>query len=157
MGVIFENGFKTIPNGFILLPNEFTGYWSNNGMSASGTGGFVNMYGYNNLSDCSYVLHNAITDVMTRISNLASSAGMDYNTYGYIWNVTWADNSTGLCRIGIATYNGGELILSPLDQSDTRWQSGDINTKSLAGTFNFPATFTPYLPLIAISSNSTWC
>ena len=156
MGVIFQNGFKIVSSGFTINGGEFTGYYSNNGMSASNTNGFINLYGYNNLSDCSYVLHNAITNIMTRASNAANAAGMQYNTFGYVWNVTWADNTIGLCRIGIIN-NSSNLVLSPIDPSDNRWQSGDINTKSLAGTYNFPATFTPYFPLIAIGSNTTWC
>lgn len=156
MGVIFQNGFITKSNGFILYGNEFNSYWNGNGINSSNTNGFTNMYGYQNLSDCTYVLHDAITNIITRASNVATNAGMN-PSYAYVWNVTWADSSTGLCRVGINNQSNGELILAPIDPTDTRWQSGDINSKSLAGTFNFPATFTPYIPLTGIGGATQWC
>ena len=81
--------------------------------------------------------NNPITDIMTRAANAATNAGMDYNTYAYVWNARWADNSTSLCRVGIVTNGTQHIVLSPIDQTDTRWQSGDVNNRSLAGTFNF--------------------
>jgi hypothetical protein len=55
----------------------------------------------------------------------------------------------------------GDLTLSIIDTAYTDWQTANpLNTGNpnpvLAGTFAFPATFTPYTPLIESNGNA-WC
>ena len=149
-----EYQLSDVMNSFTIQLNDFGGYWTGWGVTASNANGFSNS-APSNLIDNTYIPNSPNTDILTRAANAATNAGMNYNTYAYVWNVTWADNSTSLCRVGIV--QGGHIVLSPIDQTDTRWQSGDTNNRSLAGTFNFPATFTPYSPLTTIGNYDSWC
>jgi hypothetical protein len=91
----------------------------------------------------------------------------------YIWNVTWANTShfpdqlpyifpDGIVRLA---YNAtmGQLYMSPVDTSYTEADNWTVpnpvpmNSPNppLAGTFRFPATFTPYTPT-TISNGDYW-
>ena len=77
----------------------------------------------------------------------------------YIFHVTWADSSTGIVRMSWDPY--GKLFLSVIDTASNDWQTANPaatspTTPTLAGTFGFPATFTPYAPLIE-SNGNYWC
>ena len=79
----------------------------------------------------------------------------------YIFNVTWADSSTGKVRMGYDA-NGGTLFITTVDTGSNDWQTADPATLPgptnpvQAGTFNFPATFTLYTPTTE-SSGNYWC
>jgi len=58
-------------------------------------------------------------------------------------------------------YDGDEIFMSPIDLSHNDWMTNqtygtDPTNPSLMGTFNFPATFTPYFPVIE-SNDNYWC
>lgn len=146
-----------LPTGisFVIGASTFTG--SNQGyhVTANGVNGFSNAGG-SSLGDDSYVLYGPLGNVYTDAINASNAAGMDWTNYSYVWNVTWNDDSTSLVRLGVDN-NDGQFIISPIDTTDTRWQSGDCNSNSLAGTFNFPATFSPYYPLTAVCGHTQWC
>jgi hypothetical protein len=82
----------------------------------------------------------------------------DFNAY--IFNVTWADSSTG--KVRMSWQPDGYLKISVVNTATNDWQTADPGTYpgptnlTLAGTFNFPAVFTPYTPLIE-SSGNFWC
>ena len=83
------------------------------------------------------------------------------NFNAYIFNVTWADSSTGKVRMG---YNAssGVLFITTVDTGSTDWQTASPSTYPgptnpvQAGTFSFPATFTLYTPTTE-SSGNYWC
>ena len=84
-----------------------------------------------------------------------------YNEHGKPqYDPSIPDNSTGKVRMSWDASSGG-LTLCVIDTAYTDWQtanpanSGNPNPVK-AGTFNFPATFTPYTPLIESSGNA-WC
>jgi hypothetical protein len=88
--------------------------------------------------------------------NSLNYPGCQYRPTGfnaYIFNVTWADGRTGKVRMGWQG-TSGQLLLSVIDTASTDWQIASLLTypgptnPALAGTFNFPATFTPHTPLI---------
>jgi len=79
----------------------------------------------------------------------------------YIFNVTWADSSTGKVRMA---YNAGSgyLFITTVDTGSTDWQTASPSTYPSptnpvqAGTFSFPATFTLYSPTTEANGNY-WC
>lgn len=141
-------------SSFTIGINDFAGYNTGYHTYASDVSGFGNNGG-SNLSDDTYVLYSPYGNTVINAMDVATTAGMDWSNYAYVWNVTWADNSSGLVRVGIDA--GGQLILSPIDTVDTRWQTGNIGSNSKSGTFNFPATFTPYTPLTTLGGHTQWC
>lgn len=141
------------------------------------SGGFVvglNMSGTFTIGEEYVTLYNLQTPALAQdIYAFFTQAGMykenslnypgdsnrtDFNAY--IFNVTWADSSTGIVRM--AWGPGGYLRLSVVDTATNDWQiaspltyPGPTNLTK-AGTFNFPATFTPYAPLTE-ANGSYWC
>ena len=75
----------------------------------------------------------------------------------YAWNVTWATGSPGIARVGLDGDGVNTLVFSLIDQTDTRWQTGDTNGPTQTGSFTFPATFTPYTPLTQMQNANNWC
>jgi hypothetical protein len=88
----------------------------------------------------------------------AAGATTDYN--GYICDVVWGPNSTitnGIAKVAYDTrYGRHQIEIVTIDPTDTRYLNNDSNPDgtSLAGTFNFPATFTIRMPL---DNKGGWC
>ena len=161
-GIRFEGGI-TIGGGisigatssvsFTVSPADITferllfgGYsaYSSAGFTSDGT------QVYNGISyTISPALHTAITNAMI-------SASMN-TLYAYAWNVTWTTGGTSIARVGLDGNGVNTLVFSLIDQTDTRWQSGDINGPTQTGSFTFPATFTPYIPLTQLTNANNWC
>ena len=157
-----EYQLSDLPNvgSFTIGTNDFVNFTTGGNVYASNVSGFGNNGG-SNLIDDTYVLYTPIGNIVNDAALVADSVSMDYNTYAYAWNVTWADNSTGMVRLGIDTVGSGgygQIIISPIDTTNTAWQSGDeYGSSSKSGTFNFPATFTPYTPIVELGNHSAWC
>ena len=89
----------------------------------------------------------------------------DPNTFNaYIFDVTWAAGSTvqnGKVRMSYSG-NSGIVFMSIIDTGSTDWQTASPSNQPyptnpvLAGTFNFPATFTLYTPTTESNGNA-WC
>jgi hypothetical protein len=168
----------TGPSSFTIAVNDFANASNNNNMSANFSGGYVvSLTGTagNNIVDSYVNLSGLVNNTLAQdITAVYVQAGM--TTFGtlqysgatpdpmyfnaYIFNVTWADNSTGKVRM---SWNSqyGQLILSVIDTGDDAWQIASPLRSSnpnpvLGGTFSFPATFTPYTPLIE-SNGDAWC
>ena len=95
-----------------------------------------------------------------------SNNGLSVNSNTYMFNVTWGPGSTqssGVVLMGLYDYSNGMytyLDFGVVDTSKPGWQTpgswsynGPI--KTLAGTWNLPATFTVITPLIADPND--WC
>jgi Concanavalin A-like lectin/glucanases superfamily len=165
------------PSSITIGTEDFTNSF-NNGITANLSAGYVVSLTANagsNIVDRYVTLYgidnNTLAQDITAMFRQAKMATVNTLTYNgatpdinqfnaYIFNVTWADNSTGKVRM---QWNSqfGEIILSIIDTSYTDWQSanpanvGNPNPV-LGGTFSFPATFTPYTPLIE-SNGTLWC
>lgn len=90
------------------------------------------------------------------ITNVFNHFEMSLGYQGYIFNVTWGPGSTS-STLAKVSYNSGntEMYIIAVDPADTDWQiNNSIQGTALEGTFNFPATFTPYLP---ITDKNAWC
>jgi len=166
------------PSSFTIAVNDFNNA-STTGMTANYSGGYVVSLTTNsgsNIIDRYVNLNGLVNNTLAQdITAVFRQAGMTtfgtlqyngatpypYQFNAYIFNVTWADNSTGKVRM---SWNSqyGEIILSIVDTSYTDWQTANPARNSgnpnpvLGGTFSFPATFTPYTPLIE-SSGDAWC
>jgi hypothetical protein len=166
------------PNSITIGTEDFTDS-TNNGITANLSAGYVVSLTANagsNIVD-RYVsllglVNNTLAQDITAMFRQAemttfntlnyNGATPDINQFNaYIFNVTWADNSTGKVRMGWYSTTG-ELLLSVINTTYNNWEvanparnSGNPNPV-LGGTFSFPATFTPYTPLIE-SSGDAWC
>jgi hypothetical protein len=85
-----------------------------------------------------------------------AQAGFDAND-AWVWQVNWNTGGTCLVRLGIVSGTPNFIVIAPIDQTDTRWQSNNTNGPTLTGTFTFPAVFTAYSPATAIGGNNGWC
>jgi hypothetical protein len=157
-----EYQVSDLPNlsSFTIGTTDFVNFTTGGNVYASNVTGFGNNGG-SNLVDDTYILYTASGNIVNDAATVANSVSMDYNTYAYAWNVTWADNSTGKVRLGIDTVGSGgygQIIISPIDTTNTAWESGNAyGSSSKSGTFNFPATFTPYTPIVALGGHNAWC
>jgi hypothetical protein len=153
-GITIETGITIGANtSFTVSPADITferllygGYsaYSSAGFTSDGT------QVYNGISyTISPALHTAITNAMI-------SASMN-TLYAYAWNVTWTTGGTSIARVGLDGNGVNTLVFSLIDQTDTQWQSGDINGPTQTGSFTFPATFTPYIPLTQLTNANNWC
>jgi hypothetical protein len=165
------------PSSITIGASDFVYGGGSGQISVISAGGFVtglNSNGGNNIVD-SYAYLNALdNDTLAQdITAFFRQAGMvTFNTLNYngavdnptifnayIFNVTWADSSTGKVRMSWNT--SGLLTISVIDTAYTDWETANPANGSnpnpvLAGTFSFPATFTPVTPLIESNGNA-WC
>jgi hypothetical protein len=95
-------------------------------------------------------LHNDIT---------AAWAAAGFNTDNtYAWNVSFASGGNIIARVAVDPDGFVDtLAIVPIDQTDTRWQSGTLGGPTQAGVFTFPAIFAPYTPTTVISGANNWC
>lgn len=149
---------STVPGTFSIEIDEFTSENFGEGCSAdsgSGVNGFVSS-GVHQIIWNNYILYNpADASTTTKLDAAWSAVGLSPSNYGYVWNVSWGPGSsqpTGLVRL---VWTGTYFVISPIDPADTRYLSGNQASDSLPGTYLFPATFTPYLPLI--TEGNGWC
>jgi hypothetical protein len=88
-----------------------------------------------------------------------TAAGAALDWHGYVCSVNWGTGSTisnGYAKVAYEQGNHG-IYIEPIDTTDTDYLINNDNANdsiSLAGTFNFPATFTILAPLI---SKGGWC
>jgi hypothetical protein len=165
------------PSSITIGASDFT-LSNNSGITANIDGGYVISLTANagsNIVDRYVTLYGLDNDTLAQdLTAMFRQAGMytfgtlnyngaipDINQFNaYIFNVTWADSSTGKVRMSWDLY--GYLRLSIINTTYNNWQdaspyrgTGNPNPV-LGGTFSFPATFTPYAPLIE-SSGDAWC
>jgi len=138
----------TVSPGDISSPYIWGSYYSNYSSAGftSDPGGYVYQL-------IQYTITSGLESAITAVFN---TAGID-PTYGYAFNVSWQSGGTGLIRVAINGLASNSLLLSPIDTTDTQWQSGSINGPKQAGTFAFPATFTLYQPVTSMQPNNYWC
>ena len=96
-----------------------------------------------------------VSDDDTDIVTVFTNAGIPINGQGYIFNVTWGPGSTSSTLVKVSYSGGKQMYMIAVDPANTDWQiDNTIQGSALVGTFNFPATFTPYYPL---TDKNSWC
>ena len=105
---------------------------------------------------------------LTKLNELRAywaANGMNVNTNAYIFLVTWGEGSTltsGLAMVELVDNgdNNSQLNMGTVSTNTNDWQTSGSNyyngpPYTVIGTFNFPATFTVYQPLVV--NNNNWC
>jgi hypothetical protein len=124
-------------------------------------------HGYSNISATDFTsdgdnLENGVAYNITysalynQIVQIYTNAGFNLSD-NYAWNVTWTIGGTGVVRLAIDAAGSNTLVIAPIDQTDTRWQTGDTSGPTQPGTFGFPATFTLHSPTTQLYNNNQWC
>jgi hypothetical protein len=123
--------------------------------SPNGTSGFTVSQAINNLGHGVYgptINNSSITTAFANV-NIATN-----DNTGYICSVEWGAGSTvsrGYAKVSYVA-DTGYITIGSVDPSDTNLGNNDNQSDgtSLAGTFNFPATFTLLRPTDA---KGGWC
>lgn len=127
-------------------------------------------HGYSNISQTGFTsdgtqLYNGVTYDVTnttlynQIVQAYTSLGLT-DTNSYAWNVSWTTGGTDIVRLSVIINNvtqNMQLVIAPINQTDTQWQVGNTNGPTQTGTFGFPATFTLLTPTTQVSNNGDWC
>ena len=102
------------------------------------------------------VRYDITDDLFTTAQNAILSANLATNK-AWVWNISFATGGNCLARVGVVNSSPRFIVIAPIDQTDTGWQSGGDNGPTLTGTFTFPATFTLYSPSTFIYNANSWC
>ena len=138
----------TITSSDISNPQlYFEGYssYTSSGFTSSGTTQLYNGLRY----DITGGLYSTILAAQSAASFSSSNA--------WVWHTSFATGGSCLVRLGLVSGSPNYLIIAPIDETDTGWQSGSTSGPTLAGTFTFPAIFTIYIPNTSLSGNDSWC
>jgi len=142
---------------FSLASTEFTTFGSGGGVTPNGTLGFTTD-GLQSAAAELYAPNTFVGTKLTDIQTFFTDNGLLTNSTGYIFNVTWgAGSSISRGKVLLAT-SGTELLIAPIYTGNNNWQTPGQNNntiQSVAGTFNFPATFSLYSPTTA--QGAQWC
>jgi hypothetical protein len=165
--------------GFTLNSSDFNNYGSGSGNYSNGNIGFsVNANSYIGPSQAFYSAYLGSTNggsdtKLAEIYNYFINNGLSPNNTEYIFHVSWDGSGsapTSYKVIIALDYNSptqAYFRIGTVYTGDNNWQVSGANTYnglgnggagaiSLApGTYNFPATFTLYKPIISFGAN--WC
>jgi len=153
---------------FTLSPSDFTsanptGYAANWTSPSFTIASFPNIYvsdqylaitmtsdGFGGFAEMNTAKGNEIIAFFNAHASVGTST---YSVSQYVFDATWADNSTSKVVMSLAhdtVIDVWYLYMSPIPDTDTNWQSSqDITTTPVAiGTFTFPATFAIRTPPI---------
>jgi hypothetical protein len=159
----------TTANSFSLSSADFTNYNYGTGLTPNGNTGFTTTGQYGPGEAC-YVVNYSLNQGgnPTALANLRafwSANGLNVSTNSYMFNVNWGAGSTlgsGVAILEFFDYgnNDAYLNMGVVDTSNPIWQTSGTNyydgpIYTLAGTWNFPATFTLITPPIVNGQN--WC
>jgi len=167
LGQTFANG----DDAKTWLTNN--GYWTNWGPSFTLGYGDVTFntqryHGYTNTTDNGFtclgdtdtyngVIYNLSGSLPTDIASIWTGAGLNVNN-AYVWNIHFTTGGNVVARVALNPDGFTNSIgICPIDPTNNTWKGGSIGTPLLAGTFEFPATFSLYTPVTQISNHNDWC
>lgn len=157
---ISPSDFANAGNGQSIVTNTPTGF-TNNGTQGPGENYYAPLLG---------ALNGGISPAkLDELRAFWAANGLTTNSASYIFTVTWdASSSPQSDKVVLSLSddpNYGALNIGTVTTGTNVWQTGgqDIYNSggnpagliSAQGTYNFPATFTLYSPLI--TNNSDWC
>ena len=163
MGILFQNGFFTQANGasFTITSDMFntsTGYGSVCGNTQGEWNGFTG-FTIANSSDLGCGVYGRLSGY-TQVEAAFTSVGASMDYTGHIFDVVWGSGSTvtnGVAKVAYIPYSNHQINIISVDPTDVDYLINNNNggdSTSLAGTFNFPATFTFRTPII---EKGGWC
>lgn len=177
MGVIFQNGFSvgTASQGysFTITSSDITNGYGNfnswNGheyptaLGTNGVDGFnVTFYAgqpsyLEQAGNIPYVAQINNQTIIDFFNNLVTLGIFPYANYTTIWNVQWGAGSTHATGVvsldGVGNINSN-MLMAPLDTTDSTWNQPGNGTTVLEGDYYFPATFTLIEPVF---NKGGWC
>ena len=142
---------------FTLSSTDFTDWGYGGGVTPNGTSGFTT----DGLYDAGTSLYNAFNFVGnkdTEIDAFFNNNGLLTNNTGYIFDVIWGAGSSIPSGKVLMGFNGTNLLIAPINTGNNNWQTpgqSNFDIESIAGTFNFTATFILYSPTTA--QGTSWC
>ena len=157
---ISPSDFANAGNGENIVTNTPTGF-TNNGTQGPGENYYAPLLG---------ALNGGISPAkLDELRAFWAANGLTANSASYIFTATWdASSSPQSTKVVLSLFddpNYGSLDIGTVTTASNAWQTGgqDIYNGggdpagliSAQGTYNFPATFTLYRPLI--TNNSDWC
>jgi hypothetical protein len=148
IGTAFAAVAFTITSGDISNPQQ---YYS--GYSSYTTAGFTSNGGtqiYNG------IYYEITSGLYSTIAAAQAEAGLN-SSNAWVWRASWTTGNSCLVRLGLVSSSPNYVVIAPINETDTRWQTGNDNSVTLAGSFAFPATFVPYVPYTAVNGNNSWC
>ena len=156
-------------NSFTINSTDFISYGNGPDITPNGTSGFDSGPGQSGVGRQEYIIGNndMSQELIDSIINLFTVEGLSTDSTGYVFNVTWGPGSTipnGKAMIGYYYESSGpyygNIQLSSISTENNDWMTSGQNMFDLPlaalGTFNFPATFTLYKPIISNPSH-WWC
>jgi hypothetical protein len=112
-------------------------------------------------SDGNYLYNGIYYEITPGLYNtiLAAQTAAGFNpSNAWVWNANFTSGGSCLVRLGLINGSPNDVIvIAPIDQTDTQWQTGSLYGPTLPGTFTFPATFTAYSPATSMNGNNSWC
>jgi len=161
------SGFTQIagdrPGGpsFTITSSMFDGSAWYNSICGSNGEWLNNLSGFtvNQAASNLYCGVNAQLTTYASIESAFTAAGAALDWHGYVCSVNWGPGSTisnGYAKVAYSQ-NNHSINISTIDTTDVDYLINNSNSNdgtSLAGTFNFPATFTILAPLI---DKGGWC
>jgi len=142
---------------FTLSSTDFTDWGDGAGVTPNGTLGFTTD-GLYDAGTSVYNAYNFVGNKGTIINAFFNGNGLLTNGTGYIFDVTWGVGSSISSGKVLMGFYGTGFHISPINTGNNNWQTpgqGNYNIESIAGTFNFTATFTLYSP--TTEQNNSWC
>jgi hypothetical protein len=170
---VYDSSIYGLPSGFTQIAGDRPGAtftitssmfngsaWynsicGNNGEWSNGLSGFTVNQAASNL----YCGVNAQLTTYASIDAAFTAVGAALDWHGYVCSVNWGPGSTisnGYAKVAY-DQNNHSISISTIDTTDVDYLINNSNSNdgtSLAGTFNFPATFTILAPLI---DKGGWC
>lgn len=148
----------TIPiaPSFTISSSDFTTFGYGGGVTPNGTLGFTTSAAYSAGQELYSPYFTGAK--LAEIQAFFDDNGLLTNGTAYIFDATWGAGSsisTGKVIIGFTSVY---TYIAPIDTSNNNWQTpgqNNFDIASVAGTFNFPATFSLYSPLTA--QGTGWC
>lgn len=149
------------------------GYWTSWGPNFTLSSGDITYFGqryggYSNPTSFEFTCdgnrdtYNGIVytlpgSLATDIANVWTAAGLDVNL-SYVWKAHFGNGVNLLTRIALNPDNTTNAIgIVPIDTSNNNWLYGNLGGPTLAGRYEFPASFTLYTPIRSMSSHNDWC
>lgn len=171
-GITIDAGITAVSlTGFTISPSDFTQAGWGAGIVANTPTGFTNN-GTNGPGENVYApslgaLNGAPSPAKLNelIAFWAANGLVSNGSNSYIFNVAWGPGSSPQSdKVVLSLYedpNYASLNIGTVSTATDAWQTGgqDIYNNgvlfSAQGTYNFPATFSLYQPLI--TNNASWC
>jgi hypothetical protein len=142
---------------FTLSSTDFTDWGYGGGVTPNGTSGFTTD-GLYDAGTSLYGPYNFVGNKGTEINAFFNNNGLLTNSTGYIFDVMWGAGSSIPSGKVLMGFYGTGLRIAPINTSNNNWQTpgqSNFDIESIAGTFNFTATFILYSPTTA--QGTSWC